>query len=47
MPTVASSMPTVITGRGPTLPFRRPASGATNRIISVIGSERTPASRAE
>ena len=47
MPPAASSMPTVISGRGPILPFSRPASGATNRMISVIGIERTPASIAE
>ncbi len=47
MPTAASSMPMVISGRGPILPLRRPARGATNRMISVIGIDRTPASSAE
>ena len=46
-PTVAVSMPNVMSVRGPILGPSLPAIGATNRIIIVIGSVRTPASIGE
>ena len=47
MPTVARVIPKVIITRGPKTRAKRPACGATIRIISVSGMVRTPASSAE